>query len=116
MTLALDREEDGVSYYNETIQTVHHYPKVFSADLVRILPNDIVVLNSNNRGQLIGYTTLRWLKTNGEILSCNAYAEIDLADTDVSLETPQVFCYEYRHTDTDTLPFEMQIQGEYINI
>ncbi|MBP3253074.1 MAG: hypothetical protein J6M30_01020 [Bacteroidales bacterium] len=46
----------------------------------------------------------------------NAIPADILADTDASLETPQVFCYEYRHTDTDTLPFEMQIQGEYINI
>ncbi|MBR1774463.1 MAG: hypothetical protein IJ759_02955 [Bacteroidales bacterium] len=107
-----DSEKNGTMFYNATVESWHCYPKDLSSDVIRILPNDIAVVNSENTGELLGRTILRWLKEDGEILSCNASVDIVLNNSRAQLEHSQLFSYEYRHDDVDTLPFTMQVKGE----
>ncbi len=106
------REVDGVKYYNETITTIHHYPKSLSNTMVRILPDDIVLLNSQQSGKLYGKTILRWLKNNGDILSVPADVKITLEDSTAYLDCPQLFSYEYKHISANILPFDIEIMSK----
>ena len=103
-------ERDGVRYYTATVETLHHYPKSLSGDLVRILPNDVFVFNAERSGNLYGKTIIHWLKQDGSIYSIPAEVEITLEDV-ARLDKPQIFSYSYQHDQTNVLPFNLQING-----
>lgn len=103
-------ERDGVRYYTATVETLHHYPKSLSGDLVRILPNDVFVFNEERSGKLYGKTIIHWLKQDESIYSIPAEVEITLEDV-ARLDNPQIFSYSYQHGQTDVLPFNLQING-----
>ncbi len=104
-------EKDGVRYYTATVETLHHYPKSLSGNLVRILPNDVFVFNAERSGKLYGKTIIHWLKRDESIYSIPAEVEITLEDV-ARLDKPQIFSYSYQHDQTDVLPFNLQIKGD----
>ena len=103
-------ERDGVRYYTATVETLHHYPKSLSGDLVRILPNEVFVFNAERSGKLYGKTIIHWLRQDESIYSIPAEVEITLEDV-ARLDKPQIFSYSYQHDQTNVLPFNLQING-----
>jgi hypothetical protein len=100
----------GRSHYKATIESFHRYPSSKSKDLVRILPHDVTIVDGGH-GRLLGRTEVRWLSANGSIMSGDATIEVNLVNKHARLYFPELFSYEYYHSDFSELPMRIKARG-----